>query len=146
MKVFNWLLHTSIHKFWIFIEVSKFCFRLLYRALIHDLSKYSLIEVKGYSKLLPKLKNTTYGSDEYKSLLKELKPILDHHYKNNPHHPEFFSEGIEGMHLLDVVEMFIDWRVSTRKHANGDLSKSLEINKKRFNMSDQLESIFRNSL
>ena len=30
----------------------------------------------------------TYGSDEYKACLTEMKPALDHHYAANRHHPE----------------------------------------------------------
>jgi hypothetical protein len=79
--------------------------------------------------------------------LRDMKPALDHHYANNRHHPEHFGEeGIDGMNLFDVLEMFIDWTASTRRHADGDIAKSIEINKKRFGMSDQLAQIFRNTV
>jgi hypothetical protein len=145
MLIIKWLWHTTVHKFWILMEIFKFCIYLFYRGMIHDLSKYSQIEVEGYSRLLPKLRGTTYGSDDYKKLLKELKPVLDHHYKNNPHHPEFYKNGIKDMNLYDVVEMFIDWKISCRKHSDGDLSKSLKINKDRFEISDDLFLILKNT-
>ena len=146
MKVIVWLWHTTVHKFWIMFDILNFCLRLIYRGIVHDLSKFSVFEIKGYSQTLPKLKGTTYGSDEYKELLSELKPILEHHYSHNRHHPEFYKNGVNDMALIDVVEMFIDWQVSCRKHADGDLTKSLSVNQKRFELSDQLTQIMRNSI
>jgi hypothetical protein len=145
MLKLKWIFHTSVHKFWILLEVIKFSIFLIYRGIIHDFSKYSKMEVIGYSKLLPKLKGTTYGSEEYKDLLKQLKPILDHHYQNNRHHPEFFKNGIKDMSLYDVVEMYIDWKVSCKKHSDGNLEKSLVVNKDRFKMSEELYLILKNT-
>jgi hypothetical protein len=146
MKVLNWLWHTSVHKFWIMFELMKFSGKLFYRGLVDDLSKYSLFEVKGYSQTLHKLKGTTYGTDEYKALLEELKPVIQHHYAHNRHHPEFYKNGVEDMAFIDVVEMFIDWKVACKKHADGDLSKSLGVNEKRFELDPQLTKIMRNSI
>lgn len=146
MKVLTWLWHTLVHKFWIFYELLKFSLSLIWRGVIHDSSKFSIFEIKGYSKNLPKLKGTTYGSDEYKVLLEELKPVIQHHYQHNRHHPEFFKNGVEDMTLKDVVEMYIDWKVSCRKHADGNIEKSLDVNKVRFKISDQLVQIMRNSI
>ncbi len=146
MKLSKWLWHTSIHKIWIMWELLKFAVILLYRGIVHDSSKFCWFEIKGYSQSLHKLKKTTYGSKKYKGLLEELKPVIQHHYKHNRHHPEFHKKGIEDMTLVDVVEMFIDWKVACRKHADGNLSKSLDVNKKRFKISDQFIKIMRNSI
>lgn len=118
---------------------------LLTRGEVHDLSKFDDAEVKVFTEFTPKLKSSTYGSEEYKGFLREMKPALDHHYANNRHHPEHFENGIEGMNLLDVLEMFIDWLASTKRHGDGDINRSIEINEKRFNMSPQLVAIFRNT-
>jgi hypothetical protein len=145
LNILKWLWHTSIHKFWILIEIVKVCSILIYRGLVHDLSKYSIFEIKGYSKLLGQLKGTTYGSEEYKNLLLKLKPILNHHYSNNRHHPEYFKNGIKDMNIIDVLEMYIDWKISVKKHSDGDLVKSLLINKDRFKMSEELYLILKNT-
>ncbi|WP_260858005.1 DUF5662 family protein [Bacillus sp. FJAT-22090] len=71
---------------------------------------------------------------------------LKHHYENNSHHPEYHQDGIRGMDLLDVVEMFCDWKAATMRHADGDINKSIEINKERFGYSDELAQIFKNSV
>jgi hypothetical protein len=118
---------------------------LLHRGEIHDQSKFSPTEVDTFTKFTPKLKGCTYGSDEYKGFLAEMKPALDHHYANNRHHPEHFRGGIDGMNLIDVLEMFIDWLASSQRHADGDIRRSIEINQKRFGMSDQLVALFRNT-
>ncbi|MGZ9868199.1 DUF5662 family protein [Priestia endophytica] len=116
------------------------------RALEHDKSKMESPELEGFTEYTPKLKHSTYGSDEYKEFLKGLKVSLDHHYANNSHHPEHFSNGIRGMNLLDIIEMFCDWKAATMRHDDGDIRRSIDINKDRFNMSDDLVQIFKNTV
>jgi hypothetical protein len=64
---------------------------LLDRSIHHDRSKLESPEVEIFEEYTPKLKDCTYGSDEYKQYLKEMKVALDHHYFYNRHHPEFFK-------------------------------------------------------
>lgn len=118
---------------------------LLKRGETHDLSKMSPEEVHAFTEYTPKLKTCTYGSAEYKSYLVELGPALEHHYKANRHHPEHFNEGVKGMNLIDLVEMFVDWLASTRRHADGDILRSIEVNQQRFGFNEDLVSIFRNT-
>ncbi len=58
--------------------------------------------------------------------------------------PEDFRPGINGMDLFDVLEMFFDWKAAGERH-NGNIYDSIEKNKDRFQMSDQLVSIFQNT-
>ena len=125
--------------------IIKFSFQLLKRSIVHDLSKFSKYESEGFGELIDKLAGSTYGTDSYNNLLKQLQPILDHHYKHNSHHPEHYENGIDGMDLLDLVEMYLDWKASIKKHKDGDLNKSIEYNKTRFKISDNLVNIFTNS-
>ena len=60
------------------------------RALNHDASKLASPEKEAYDILTPRLAGLTYGSDEYRASLSELKPTLQHHYENNSHHPEHY--------------------------------------------------------
>ena len=64
--------------------------KLLHRCDRHDDSKLVSPEVEIFDEFTPKLAGCTYGSDEYKSFLAEMKPGLDHHYANNSHHPEHY--------------------------------------------------------
>jgi hypothetical protein len=140
-------------------EVSKLLIKfaqiLLQRAIEHDKSKLESPEREIFIEYTPKLKGTTFGSEEYKNYLKEMKVALDHHYANNKHHPEFndingysfqtLNNPIRAMDLVDIVEMLCDWMAACKRHADGNIAKSIEINEKRFNISDQLSQIFRNT-
>ena len=115
------------------------------RGINHDKTKLENPEAHVFSVYTSKLKNSTYGSDEYKQFLQEMKPALDHHYEHNRHHPEHFENGVNGMNLVDIVEMFCDWLAATERHENGNIFKSIDLNQERFNMSPQLTEIFRNT-
>jgi hypothetical protein len=112
----------------------------------HDASKLENPEFDTFCLYTKKLAGMTYGSDEYKQCLSEMKPALDHHYANNRHHPEHFPKGIDDMHLIDLIEMFCDWKAATLRHNDGNIVKSIEHNSKRFNMSEQLVRVLMNSI
>lgn len=119
--------------------------QLCNRSLNHDNSKLGGCEVDIFTEYTPKLKNSTYGSDDYKQYLKEMKPALDNHYQENRHHPEHFPNGIEEMNLIDLIEMICDWKAATLRHKDGDIKKSIEINQQRFGYSDELKQILLNT-
>ena len=148
---------------------------LIKRAQTHDASKLESPEREIFDEYTPKLKGTTYGSDEYKGYLTQMKVALDHHYAKNRHHPEHFIQyvcngcfeeykeepnvcnicgysqfqgesDVSQMNLIDLIEMFCDWYAATKRHIDGDISKSIDINKKRFRISDQLTQILRNTV
>lgn len=118
---------------------------LIRRANVHDNSKLNSPEKEFFDEYTPKLAGSTYGSEEYKEFLKQLKVGLDHHYANNSHHPEHYSNGINGFDLFDLIEMFFDWKAATERHNDGNIFKSIQINKDRFKYSDQLAEIFTNT-
>lgn len=111
----------------------------------HDNSKLETPEKELFDEYTSKLGGVIYGSEEYNGFLKALKPALDHHYENNSHHPEHYEDGIDGMDLFDIIELFFDWKASGERHRGGDIHKSIEINKERFGISDQLEKILKNT-
>lgn len=119
---------------------------LMRRQFTHDRSKLLPPEVSMFTEFTPKLATSTYGSDEYKQFLADMKPALDHHYACNRHHPEFFETGIEGMNLFDLLEMLIDWCAACKRHNDGNIHRSIEINTKRFNLSPQLVRILENTV
>ncbi len=55
------------------------------------------------------------------------------------------NSGINDMTLIDIIEMFCDWKAASLRHADGDFLESLEYNRKRFNISEQLHDIFLNT-
>jgi hypothetical protein len=115
------------------------------RGVKHDASKLESPEVELFAEVTPKLAETTYGSDEYQGFLDKLKPALDHHYASNRHHPQHFVNGVNDMTLIDIIEMFCDWKASTLRQNDGNLSKSIETNAERFNMDGQLKQILMNT-
>ena len=50
------------------------------------------------------------------------------------------------MTLMDLVEMFYDWKAATERTKDGDMEISIEINSERFDMREQLTKIFQNTL
>lgn len=53
---------------------------------------------------------------------------------------------VNGMSLLDVIEMLADWKAAGMRHADGNLFESLRINRERFGLSDQLFEIIQNTV
>ena len=114
----------------------------------HDASKYSIEEFIPYVFLSwdykMKQDNKEYTLPE--GMQKEIDRATLHHIRNNRHHPEHFKNGINDMTLIDILEMLCDWKAATLRHENGDILKSIKINKDRFGLSDQLVSIFKNTV
>lgn len=141
---------------------------LSHRAVVHDASKWSEEEWPFFEESTPKLAGLTYGSDEYKEALRRIKPALVHHNAENRHHPEYHTTrcsqcgshesdpcicggpripgGINGMTLLDLVEMLCDWKAATERHNDGNIARSLDVNRERFGITPQLERILRNTI
>ena len=112
----------------------------------HDASKLETPEAEIFEEWTPKLSGSTYGSPEYADMLAAMKPALDHHYANNSHHPEYYSNGILGMDLLDLLEMICDWMAAAKRHADGNVFRSIQINQKRFEYSGELAAILGNTV
>lgn len=118
---------------------------LIRRGRLHDASKLESPEKEYFDKYTPRLAELEYGSEEYKENIKDLRPALDHHFANNSHHSEFYENGINGMDLFDLMEMFFDWKAATERGVGGDIFKSIEINSGRKGISKQLKTILINT-
>lgn len=112
----------------------------------HDNSKLENSENEIFAVYTNKLKTCSYGSEEYKQYLLEMKPALNHHYQNNRHHPEHFANGIKDMNLIDIIEMLFDWLAASKRHDSGNIMKSIDLNMERFNYDENLSQIFKNTL
>jgi len=129
-----------------------FARKLIERATTHDASKLKSPEREIYMKYAPKLRDTTYGSDEYKQYLNEMKVALSHHYAANKHHPEHYYNHVKKgdsaiclMSLVDIVEMICDWYAAGQQHADGNFNHSIDINEEQYNIHKQLSQVFRNT-
>lgn len=125
----------------------------------HDASKLEGREKEAFDVIAPRLSEVEYGSDEYKANLREMKPAIEEHYSKNSHHPEHFDNGIDGMSLMDLLEMLCDWKAAGERHRpkveavagersgeQSSLLKSLDHNIQRFDIEPQLASILRNTI
>ena len=126
-------------------NINNFCRDLIGRGNIHDESKLHDPEKPMFDEVTNILSGLQYGSDEYNENLVRLEACLKHHYENNSHHPQHYPNGVDGMTLLDIVEMYCDWKAAVERTKEGDFNKSLEINEKRFNLAPQLVQIFKNT-
>ena len=119
---------------------------LLNRSEQHDQSKLQDPERQMFDEWTEKLRGVTYGSPEYKAMTAEMrKTALQHHYDNNRHHPEHHPNGYKDMNLIDIVEMFCDWYAAGKRHNDGDIYKSINIQKQKLGFSDDLEVILKNT-
>ncbi len=105
---------------------------LMSRGENHDQSKLQPPELEIFNKYTPFLRGLTFGSQEYKDGIAKMKPAVQHHYKNNRHHPEAHKNGIADMNLIDLIEMVADWKAAGLRHEDGDIYKSIAINKEKY--------------
>lgn len=137
---------NSEHIKWVGHYIAQIIHSLVIRAATHDQSKIWADEKAILDAATSKLRDLVYGSQEYTDALHTIQPAIDLHYRRNRHHPEHHPNGINDMTLVDLVEMLADWAASTKRHANGSISRSLEINKTRFGIGDQLQRILENTV
>jgi len=128
-------------------KIMKVVADLIERGFWHDRSKLEEPEKSIYDKHYPELKSFRYGTDAYKAVTHKIKVATDHHYSVNRHHPEYFADGINGMNLVDLLEMLLDCKAASEHPTNGtqDIFKSIEINAERFHMEPQLKQILLNT-
>ncbi|MBA3825026.1 MAG: hypothetical protein H0X24_14160 [Ktedonobacterales bacterium] len=117
---------------------------LIWRSATHDDSKFDPAEFDAYADNLPNFDKATYGTEEYRAALARIKPAIAHHYQANRHHPEHFSDGINGMNLLDVLEMVCDWMAAAQCNPGGTLN--LEQQRERFGIDPQLFAIIQHTV
>lgn len=115
------------------------------RSLLHDRSKLQSPEKEVFDVITLGLRELSYGSPEYFAVMMQAKIGIEHHHENNSHHPEFYKNGIQGFDLFDLVEMFLDWKAASERHADGDILRSIHINRERFGYSRDLEMILENT-
>jgi len=117
---------------------------LLERGRVHDASKFSAVEKPVLDSIYPRLRGLAYGSPPYMALVREAWPGLQHHYRHNSHHPEHYENGIAGMDLLDLIEMFCDWKAASERNP-GDGVK-IDHNARIYAIAPQLAEILVNTL
>lgn len=118
---------------------------LILRGHAHDASKLVDPERGAFEAAKPALEGAEYGTHEYKQALDALGPALKHHYQHNRHHPEHFEDGVNGMTLVDLMEMVCDWAVASQERGR-DPRELLGAHGARFKIEPQLLDVIRNTL
>lgn len=118
------------------------------RAELHDASKLEEPEKSGYDLLGQSLHSVTYGTPEYYAVMNDplIKGAIRHHVETNSHHPEAHEGGVNGMSLLDLAEMFADWKAASERGGGVSFAEGLATNIKRFGIDEQLASILENTV
>lgn len=120
---------------------------LIRRGDAHDASKFDPVELgplQAMQDVIAHGGQAPYGSDEYKRRTAMLGPMITHHHhQRNSHHPEHYPNGIAGMDLFDLVEMFFDWKAASERSGESTIGLSHSI--KRFGIDPQLASILKNT-
>lgn len=94
----------------------------------HDLSKFSEDEFDAY-------RNYFFPCNGEERNDKAFELAWEHHYKNNPHHPEYWihNNQIEDMPNIYIAEMLCDWEAMSMKFKNNTYDYYIkERNKKPF--------------
>ncbi len=110
---------------------------LFRRAAEHDNSKFSPEEYDIYDEVFPELQKYAYGTPELKAAYERLGPALKHHFQVNDHHPDHFAAGVDGMNLIQLIEMVCDWLAASER-SKTHITTGLSINKERYHIDDQL--------
>lgn len=133
------------HKQAVFEQMQMFANGLMIRAQIHDESKMTEPELSGFAEDYGLLKTLEFGSADWRLAMSKLKPIIEAHYNNNDHHPEHFDNGVNGMHLIQLIEMLADWYAASSTTKDGNIERSIRVGIERFGIGSQLADIIWNT-
>jgi len=146
---------TRKHQQWVAERMIACAQRLLKKAVEHDASKFSDIEMKHYVEPVFELntKNIEYGSEEYKKLTARMGEGWKHHLNNNDHHPEYFiplsvqtlNDPIRCMDLFVLMEMLCDWIGASKRKGNSAWLPFDQFEKK-YNVDEQLMAVLKNTM
>ncbi len=145
---------TRKHQQWVAEKMLACAKRLIDKAVVHDMSKFSDKEKPFYVNPVWEL-NTgglEYGSVEHREVCKKMGEGANHHISVNDHHPEFFipfsvqtlNDPIRAMDIFALLEMLCDWIAAAKRKGNNPLI-ALEVLKKKFRIDEQLEAVLRNT-
>lgn len=119
---------------------------ILCRSDVHDQSKLNPVELVPLQKMQEindRQGPAKFGTPEYEERRSVLDEMLEHHYSHNSHHPEHFNNGVNGMSLIDVLEMLVDWKAASERDGNDILRLGAAVD--RFEIGPQLAEILHNT-
>ena len=111
---------------------------LIDRASEHDLDKFHPEVVDKHCEMFEDFQKTKpdYGTPGYDEVKDRFEDIIKRHYQASRHHPEHFERGIDGMNLVDMMEMVCDWVAATPK--DQDVFDAVGLNCSKYGIDEQL--------
>lgn len=89
-----------------------FTHELMQEAVEHDTTKWFKEEYDTFVNSRNSLNQSKDGKDmNYQKTL--LSDAVQHHYKHNKHHPEYWKDEPNSMPVIEVIIMFFDWASRT---------------------------------
>lgn len=126
--------------------LGQFAVEMIRRGDRHDDSKFEPIELEPLQRmqdLIDQEGNAQFGTAEYERRTAMLGDMITHHRENNSHHPEFYPNGVDGMDLFDLVEMFYDWKAASERGESATMNLAAACDK--YRISSQTRSILFNT-
>lgn len=106
---------------------------LINRIIVHDNSKFTKSELYGLSTIF----NRSALIDPTVLLSPQQQDVIQTHWYNNRHHPEYFDDVSE-MLEIDIIEMVCDWYARSIQ-CNTDLISFIEIRQEnRFHFPEKI--------
>ena len=109
--------------------------RILNRADSHDLSKFAPDELGGMIEIDAIAEESGLNSPQYMEAIKG--PAIGLHRSRHSHHPEFHSDGIKDMSLLDLIEMVCDWKAANQVRGHPEGRQSVNMMIRRLELKDE---------
>ena len=120
------------------------------RASNHDRSKLEEPERSGFEAMdaycSAHPSAAQYGSEAYFEKLQKFNWVMDHHYKHNRHHPEYYSNFYSEMDVIDIIELICDWWSRKEFKDFREAAELVEQQSKRYNFPPILTSIILNTV
>lgn len=134
--------------------LGEFAIEMIRRGDQHDASKFDPVEMGPLEELQKRVDaegSAPFGSAEYERRKVLLGPMIRHHNIHNSHHPEHYetayggchNDGINGMDLFDLVEMFFDWKAASERGQEVSMNLSFACDK--YKITGPLRSILFNT-
>ena len=134
------------HKYLVVKFLTPIIQELTKRMVEHDDSKFEDDEFPCFVQAKEEFKQVQFGTEEYEKIRAKYAAPINAHYRKNSHHPEHYQNGIEGMDLLDILELIVDWKAaSMREKDGGNIEKSIEISAQKYGIDKQLSEILLNT-
>jgi hypothetical protein len=134
------------HKFTVLKIINPIIQDLIKRSEEHDNSKLTEDEFPDIIASSEELKKFPYGSPEYDEVRKKWQSGFEKHSKKNRHHIDHFENGIEGMTLVDLIELLADWKSATLRSPHPtNIWNAIRIGAEKYNIPPALIKILENT-